>query len=375
MMGQLLTGLGNMGRRVRAWILPWEGQYNGPYLIPSSEQSYRENKALLDMVLPAYGGLLLPDTGEWVRHNCIGGEFATYLLNTSRETNQAYLPAVTPFGATIDSKDLFLALLEEPRRWPAIADGLVEMALTDFDAPWSGVLYDWPDIPADKVRAQERFATVLSRAARANGLPFAVAFRGIVPGDEDWSPSLDVLRDITDQFDYYMYTYWNLPYSPSPFWWAESSIQNALRHGFESKRIYLGLFLASWYYDTAAPFHYWITHDQAMQIVRENGATVNWVEDHPAGLIREKYAAIGRAGHLWIEDGDTVRARLALVDKYGLGGVMLFVLGCESESVWQAIAEWKRPKRTRPAGMSSRIGANGGYLVPSGRAVSWPTRP
>jgi len=328
-----------MGKQVRAFLQMWEEQH-GPYSIPTSEGAYRAHARLIDAALPNHGGILKPTTGEWVRHNCTGGEFATYLLGTSRKANQAYLPAVTPFGATIDGKDLFLALLEEPRRWPAIADGLVEMALTDFDAPWSGILYDWPDIPAEKVRAQEQFVAVLSQKARAAGLPFGVAFRGIVPGDEDWSPSLDVLRDTADWLDYYIYVYWDQPYSPSPFWWCEASIQNALRHGFKPQGIYLGLFVACWYYGEG--FHHWITCDQAMQIVRENGARVKWIEDHPAGLIREKYATIGEAGHLWIEDGETVKARLRLVDKYGLDGVMLFVLGCEAESVWDTIAEWKQ---------------------------------
>jgi len=273
-------------------MVTWQ-EYYGPYLIPSSEQSYRDHAALLDVVMPTHGGILISANNEWVRHSSTGSAFSSYLLDTARKTKQAYLPSCEPFGSIPGNREAFLDLLEEPGRWPAIADGLVEMALTDFDAPWSGILYDWPDIPADKVQAQERFATVLSRAARANGLPFAVAFRGTVPADESWSPSLDVLRDITDQFDCYMYIYWNLPYSPSPFWWARASIENALQHGFQPKQIYLGLFLASYYYNLDERFRHWITHDQAMQIVRENEATVNWVEDHPAGLIREKYARIG----------------------------------------------------------------------------------
>jgi len=330
-----------MSKKVRGFVITWEGQYNGPYPIPSSEQSYRDHAALLDAVLMTHGGILRPDSGEWFRHSSIGSEFAGYLLNEARTRGKIYLPSSVPYG--LNTRQAFYELLGQPERWPAIADGLVEMALTGFDAPWDGILYDYPNIPADLLRAQERFVTVLSRAARANGLPFGVAFIGITPEDESWLPSLDVLRDITDWLDYYMYVYWGAPAAPSPFWWCEASIENALRHGFQPERIYLGLFVACWYYDTEQKFNYWITHDQAMQIVRDSGAAVEWMESHPAGLIREKYARIGDAGHLWIEDGDTVRARLRLVDEYNLGGVMLFELGCEAESVWDAIAEWKRP--------------------------------
>jgi len=371
-------------KTVQAWLIPWDGQYNGPYPIPSSEQSYRDHLRLIDAVLPAHGGVLQPSTGEWTRQPSVDNAFSTYLMNEARVLRQQYVPIFGlwpgshgPYGQEGEAE--FLELLQQPERWPGVADGLVRMAQTSADAPWNGMVYDyfggggrWPD---ESMRAHERFCRTVSETVRAAGMRFGVSFRGIIPTDESWSPSLDVFREITDFFEYYMFVYWDKPFSPSPFWWHRASIENALRHGFEPGQIYLGLLTNSWYYDFEQGFNYWITHDQAMQIVRENGARVRWVEDHAAGLIREKYAAIGRAGHLWIEDGDTVRARLALVDKYGLGGIMLFVLGSEAESVWDAIAEWKRPKRTRPAGMSSRIGANGGYLVPSGRAIAWPTRP
>lgn len=346
-----------MSKQVRGFIVTWEGQNNGPYPIPSSERSYRDHKALLDAALTTHGGILQAD-GTWTRHSSTESRFATYLLDTTRALNQDYLPASVPWGA-VGGQDSFLDLLEQPSRWQGIADGLVEMALTNSDAPWSGILYDWPDIPADKVSAQEQFVAVISDTTRAAGLPFGVSFRGIVPGDESWSPSLDVLRDITDWFDYYMYIYWNQPYSPSPFWWAEASVENALQHGFQARQIYLGLFVACYYYGDG--FNYWITHDQAMQLVRENGATVEWVEDHAAGLIREKYAKIGKTGHLWIHDGDTLQPRLALADEYDLGGVMLFVLGCGAESVWQAIAEWKAPE-SKPTDFFSRVPTGAGEV-------------
>jgi hypothetical protein len=362
-----------MKKRVYATIMPYQ-EMHGPYTIQTSEQAYRQYQTLIDGVLPVHGGILQPESGTWTRHNSITGDFASYLIDTVRERDQGYWPACVPYG--MGGEGAFLVLLEQPRRWPGIAGGLVKMALLDFDAPWSGVLYDYPGgggkWTGEQVRAQERFVTVLSQAVRTAGLPFAVAFRGIVPADESRSPSLDVFRDITDRLDYYMYVYWASPYSPSPFWWHRASIENALRHGVRARNIYLGLFVASWYYDTGQGFHHWITHDQAMQIVRENGARVEWVEDHAAGLIREKCAAIGDAGHLWIEDGDTIKPRLALVDEYGLGGVMLFVLGCEDESVWDVIAEWKRGvphrqpgrpiKRPKTGNHHCGLSASGGLL-------------
>lgn len=363
-----------MAKMVRAWVVPWEGQYNGPYHIPCSDQAYRAHKSQIDAVLPTHGGTLRPETGEWFRHESASGEFSRYLRRAAKRAGQEYVPVFNQWPQGAEGERQFLELLKQPRRWSAIAEGFVEMAQASSDWPWDGTIYDFYNggsvgaWSVEVLRTQQEFCRTMAEAAQVSGLPFGVAYIGIVPEDESWNPSLDTFREFVDFLEYYMFIYWDKPYSPSPYWWAKESIENVLRHGIEPGRIYLGIQNVAYYYDFDERFKHWITHADAMQIVRENGATVEWVEDHEAGLIREKYAAIGDNGHLWIHDGDTVRPRLALVDKYGLGGVMLFVLGCGAESVWQAIRAWKRPSRPQRVragamGMTSSSGPAGGYLI------------
>jgi len=346
----------------------------GDYPVPTSEASYLAHSDLIDTVFP-FGGSILPD-GTWGQAPCLYRPFAQLLPAWAEQARQQYTPFLDP-GHGSDGSAI-RAVLDDANLQRKAVDDAILLALTRFDAPWGGMVYDALGAAlgdASYHDKQHEFINLLSDAAHRAGLTFSVAFRGIRPEDESWSAiKLDRIAGVVDIFDYYFYGWWLAPCSTGPYWWAVRGIENALAHGIKPESIYVGIPNYARYWTEGYRSSQDMIHDQAMQIIRDSGARVRWIESHPTGLIREKYAAIGD-GHLWIQDGDTVRARLALVDKYNLGGAMLFIPGMEAESVWQAIAEWKRPKRTRPAGMSSRIGANGGYLVPSGRAVSWPTRP
>ncbi|MFN2271503.1 MAG: glycosyl hydrolase family 18 protein, partial [Anaerolineae bacterium] len=46
----------------------------------------------------------------------------------------------------------------------------------------------------------------------------------------------------------------------------------------------------------------------------------------------------GQRHTVWYADGESVRARLGLVQKYGLGGIAVWRLGGEDPAAWEAIA-------------------------------------
>ena len=121
------------------------------------------------------------------------------------------------------------------------------------------------------------------------------------------------------------------------------SIENALAHGIPPARMYLGLTNCCRHVPISTEPHAPLcSYDQAIEIVRGANARIEWIENHETGLIREKYADLGK-GHIWITDGDTIKPRLELVARYGLMGMMLFTPGMGDESVWRTIADWKRP--------------------------------
>jgi len=329
-----------MGKTVRA-IMRMQATI-GDYPVPTSEAAYLTHSNLIDTATP-YGGTLQAD-GTWAQAPCLDRPFARALPSWARQAGQQYAPFLDPGHGTDGSA--IRAVLDDTALQQKAAEGAIALALARFDAPWDGMLYDALGAAlgdASYHDKQHDFMGRLSDAAHRAGLAFAVAFRGIRPEDESWSSvKLDRIVGVADIFDYYFYAWWLAPCSTGPYWWNRAGLDNALEHGIRPESIYLGIGNYARYWSAGYKTSQDMTHDQAMQIASASGAAVNWVEDHPTGLIREKYAAVND-GHLWIQDGDTVKPRLALVDEYGLGGVMLFIAGMGAESVWDAIAEWKTP--------------------------------
>ena len=52
---------------------------------------------------------------------------------------------------------------------------------------------------------------------------------------------------------------------------------------------------------------------------------------------------LGQSHEVWYADGASVAARLALVQRYGLGGIAVWRLGGEDPASWSAIATTLHP--------------------------------
>ena len=85
-----------------------------------------------------------------------------------------------------------------------------------------------------------------------------------------------------------------------------------------------------------------ITYEQAMRLVAETGATVEWVEANQNGVVRESFARVG-GGHLWIHDAETIRQELTCVDQYKLMGATLFAPGMGDTGQWNVLTDWVYP--------------------------------
>lgn len=305
----------------------------GGYPAPTSEQSYQANKSLVDTVIPL-GGTLQAD-GSWLR---ISNDFVLSLPGWAQAANQQYTPAMNPGHG--DTTNLYI-VLDNAALQETAADEMIANATTDFDAPWDGIVYDAVGLAVAGYPAKQAiFINLLSQHAQGAGIPFTVACKG-QSADGQWDLPLLGSLDV-DAVIIYCYDWDQSPYSIGPFWWDDLCVQYALGH-VSASRLTLGIPIYCRYWEVAGQA---MTHSQATQIAAGAGATVGWIEDHITGLIREKYAGVG-AGHLWIEDGGTVRSRLELSNTYGLAGAMLFTPGMEAGSVWPVIAQWKKRLATR----------------------------
>ena len=75
--------------------------------------------------------------------------------------------------------------------------------------------------------------------------------------------------------------------------------------------------------------------ETAWNFIKNNGVSMTW--DATAG---QNYGEVQRGNTLyqiWMEDKDSIEAKLAVMRKYGIGGVAAWKLGYETSDIWDAI--------------------------------------
>ena len=244
-----------------------------------------------------------------------------------------------------------LAVLADPQLQTTAAAHLVELARSGrFDSPWDGVYLDIEGIAFSHRSDMSGFLYRLARAVKDAGLLFGVSVGGVTQADtgnpdRDDALDLGVASEVADFVDLRCYDYASdPPLSIAPYWWVEACVQYALKKGVSPEQMTLGLASFSQYWpDSDAGPQQQITHDKAMQIVKDAGATVEWIESNQNGLVRESYARLG-SGHLWIHDERSYRYGLDLVDQYGLLSSTIFAPGMGNVGLWQTIEAWEQTR-------------------------------
>jgi len=298
----------------------------------SSEASYQSHTGLIDVVLPGHGGLLQAD-GTWQQSAAkLGTAFSLALRGMARAAGQRYVPVLDP-GHT-DQTNL-KAVLDDTDLWTVAADDALSLARNRFDAPWNGILYDACHVSNDYIDLHGQFITYLSQRVRNAGLSFELSYPGFITADAGYWISLDVLADVADAFDFYMYG--GLAGYLQPYWHMKASLDNAVAHNCQN--VYLGIGTFSRYWTDGGSTITDLSYSAAMDEIGDS--PLQWVEPDSGALIREYYAET-EGGYLWLSGGDVVRNRLGLADQYGLDGVMIFRPGMGNESMWLALSRWKR---------------------------------
>lgn len=304
----------------------------GEYPVPSSEASYLTHGSLIDTAIP-FGGTLQAD-GSWSR---VSNAFVIALPGLAQEMGHRYTPALNPGHG--DTTNLY-AVLDDPRAQAAAAAAMMDMATSDFDAPWDAIIYDAPGLKVAGYPAKQAdFINLLAECAGGR-VPFLLATKGHYTGDTMFPPLATINAG---GVILYCYNINEPPYSVGPLWWQRACVEYALANGVAESNLYLGQGLFSRLWLDGEDASRVLTNEQALRMAKENGAPVRWIESDNRGLVREKCARMDN-GVVWLSDGDTIRQRLGLVDEYKLAGIMLYSPGLGDESVWRTIADWKRPR-------------------------------
>ena len=75
------------------------------------------------------------------------------------------------------------------------------------------------------------------------------------------------------------------------------------------------------------------------KLIKQNNGSVRWLEDLGQNY-GEFYTSDGRFGRVWLEDKQSLEAKLNVMKENNLAGVACWKLGLESEEAWDAIGEF-----------------------------------
>ena len=74
-----------------------------------------------------------------------------------------------------------------------------------------------------------------------------------------------------------------------------------------------------------------------MKIISDAGATTRWDKTQKASTAM--WERNGVFEHAWLEDARAFKAKLPLVERYGLRGYSVWVLGTEDPKVWSVVGK------------------------------------
>jgi spore germination protein YaaH len=78
--------------------------------------------------------------------------------------------------------------------------------------------------------------------------------------------------------------------------------------------------------------------DTAEEYIKAHNIDVEW--DETTCQNYGEYKSGDTLYQVWLEDEDSIRVKLNIMDKYGIGGVAAWRLGFEKPAVWDEIAEY-----------------------------------
>ncbi len=123
-----------------------------------------------------------------------------------------------------------------------------------------------------------------------------------------------------------------------PLPWVEKGIQDTLAE-VPAERVInaIPFYTRLWKTTGGALTSEAIGMDQAQEVVSTYQVETYW--DNNTGQNYGTYESEGDTYQIWLEDAQSVAAKVQLVPKYGLAGVAQWKLGFENSGIWQVISE------------------------------------
>ena len=207
-----------------------------------------------------------------------------------------------------------------------------------------GINIDFENMKKEDIDLFSRFIIELEPRLKEIGAVLSVDVTA-PDGADTWSLCFDrtVLGDVADYLIFMGYDQYggssNIAGTTAGYDWLELNINKFLQtYAVESDKLVLAipLYARLWTLDsdgnvegqTALPMN---EIDETIP----SDAERKWDEELKQNYV--EYTENGETKKIWIEDIDSLKEKISLINKYKLGGVAAWELGMESDGVWQMI--------------------------------------
>jgi spore germination protein YaaH len=237
----------------------------------------------------------------------------------------------------------------------AVIAGLVALA---HDAGYDGVNIDFENLAYSSVIAYDRAAFTgfihdLAERLHSLGLKLAISVPGKTEesADDDWSYPFDYAAlgrdaDILQLMTYDQHGPWSEPGPVSGLDWVENCVAYAVSV-VDPAKLLIGLPAygydwdltesdpESWTYSATSFSWSGVAASGIPALLAKHGAVEHWDAASQSPYVT--YTERGHRHEVWFENATSLRAKTALIAKYGLAGLSMWSLGQEDEAFWEAL--------------------------------------
>jgi spore germination protein YaaH len=331
--------------------LPLRAQHAGErlfYAVDTEEsfESFRRNLSRIDVVAP--------DAFKVDGQGVVWGEVDARLLRLAREHGVRVMPLVD--NQAFDQAMLHELLASADARGRLVA-ALVELCRRER---FWGIQLDFENVAMADRDLYTQLVREAADALHAGGftLSLAVVHR---PDElagatqyqkwlfENWRAGYDLAAlgraaDFLSVMTYAQHTRRTPPGPQAGVDWMDAVVRYALRQ-VPPEKLSLGIPTGAqhWYTsqderitpELARSYSEQVSYARAMGLIERYGARVEWSDE--AAVPFAHYARAGTWEWIFLENARSFRAKLALVERYRLRGISMWVLGPEDPEIWTVL--------------------------------------
>lgn len=209
------------------------------------------------------------------------------------------------------------------------------------DKIYDGVIIDYEDLRDEQEEDFTKYMRKLSEGIHSKGKILAVSVPVETKGKVTHGINIVDVSKVVDRMHMVTYEEYSKDTGPGPIAsidWVNTIIKNAIDQGVEPSKIVLG---------TAHSGHDWLMNPneefvkdmhtrETLSLLSKTKASVTWDKEKQANYFEYRDAE-GRKHVVWLEDTQSIEAKINLAKAYQLQGIFIWYLGGEDPNIWQAL--------------------------------------